>query len=40
VSTNLVDCLSASAYLMRSPPVQVEDDKGRADLVAFLEGNA
>jgi myo-inositol-1-phosphate synthase len=30
--------LSASAYLMKSPPVQVEDDKGRADLEAFIAG--
>jgi myo-inositol-1-phosphate synthase len=30
--------LSASAYLMKSPPVQVEDTKGRADLEAFIRG--
>ena len=30
--------LSASAYLMKSPPVQIEDDKGRADLEAFIRG--
>ncbi len=32
--------LSASAYLMKSPPVQIEDDKGRADLEAFIKGEA
>ncbi|HET7734935.1 MAG TPA: inositol-3-phosphate synthase [Nocardioidaceae bacterium] len=32
--------LSASAYLMKSPPVQIEDDKGRADLEAFIRGDA
>jgi myo-inositol-1-phosphate synthase len=30
--------LSASAYLMKSPPVQVEDTQGRADLEAFIRG--
>jgi myo-inositol-1-phosphate synthase len=30
--------LAASAYLMKSPPVQVEDTKGRADLEAFIRG--
>jgi myo-inositol-1-phosphate synthase len=30
--------LPASAYLMKSPPVQVEDTKGRADLEAFIRG--
>jgi len=30
--------LSASAYLMKSPPVQVEDTEGRADLEAFIRG--
>jgi len=30
--------LSASAYLMKSPPVQVEDTRGRADLEAFIRG--
>jgi myo-inositol-1-phosphate synthase len=30
--------LSASAYLMKSPPVQVEDTQGRADLEAFIHG--
>ncbi|MFI7585993.1 inositol-3-phosphate synthase [Spongisporangium articulatum] len=28
----------ASAYLMKSPPVQVEDTQGRADLEAFIRG--
>jgi myo-inositol-1-phosphate synthase len=32
--------LSASAYLMKSPPVQVEDTQGRADLEAFIRGDA
>jgi myo-inositol-1-phosphate synthase len=31
---------SASAYLMKSPPIQVEDTKGRADLEAFIRGEA
>ena len=30
--------LSASAYLMKSPPVQVEDTQGRVDLEAFIRG--
>ncbi|MFS3127724.1 inositol-3-phosphate synthase [Nocardioides sp. Bht2] len=30
--------LSASAYLMKSPPVQMEDDKGRAELEKFIRG--
>jgi myo-inositol-1-phosphate synthase len=30
--------LSASAYLMKSPPVQVEDTAGRANLEAFIRG--
>ena len=30
--------LPASAYLMKSPPVQVEDTQGRADLEAFIRG--
>jgi myo-inositol-1-phosphate synthase len=30
--------LPASAYLMKSPPVQVEDSRGRADLEAFIRG--
>jgi myo-inositol-1-phosphate synthase len=30
--------LAASAYLMKSPPVQLEDTKGRADLEAFIRG--
>ena len=30
--------LSASAYLMKSPPVQVEDTEGRANLEAFIRG--
>jgi len=30
--------LSASAYLMKSPPVQVEDTQGRIDLEAFIRG--
>jgi myo-inositol-1-phosphate synthase len=29
---------AASAYLMKSPPIQVEDTKGRADLEAFIRG--
>jgi myo-inositol-1-phosphate synthase len=31
---------SASAYLMKSPPVQVEDTQGRADLESFILGDA
>ncbi|MDP3893972.1 inositol-3-phosphate synthase [Nocardioides sp.] len=30
--------LSASAYLMKSPPVQMADDLGRAELEAFIRG--
>jgi myo-inositol-1-phosphate synthase len=30
--------LAASAYLMKSPPVQVEDTRGRAELEAFIRG--
>ena len=30
--------LSASTYLMKSPPVQMADDKGRAQLEAFIAG--
>jgi myo-inositol-1-phosphate synthase len=30
--------LPAAAYLMKSPPVQVEDTQGRADLEAFISG--
>jgi myo-inositol-1-phosphate synthase len=30
--------LSASAYLMKSPPVQMEDDLGRAELEKFIKG--
>jgi myo-inositol-1-phosphate synthase len=30
--------LSASAYLMKSPPVQVEDTQGRTNLEAFIRG--
>ncbi|HLN76627.1 MAG TPA: inositol-3-phosphate synthase [Nocardioidaceae bacterium] len=30
--------LSASTYLMKSPPVQMPDDKGRAQLEAFIRG--
>ncbi len=32
--------LSASAYLMKSPPVQMADDTGRAELEAFISGDA
>jgi len=32
--------LSASTYLMKSPPVQMPDDKGRAELEAFIKGDA
>jgi myo-inositol-1-phosphate synthase len=32
--------LPASAYLMKSPPVQVEDTQGRADLEAFIRGDS
>jgi myo-inositol-1-phosphate synthase len=31
--------LSASTYLMKSPPVQTEDTKGRAQLEAFIRGD-
>ncbi|MFK5583182.1 MULTISPECIES: inositol-3-phosphate synthase [unclassified Serinicoccus] len=30
--------LGASAYLMKSPPVQVNDDEGRAQVEAFIRG--
>ncbi|MFC8190759.1 inositol-3-phosphate synthase [Cellulomonas sp. NPDC057328] len=30
--------LSASTYFMKSPPVQMEDQKGRAELEAFIRG--
>ncbi|MFC6154872.1 inositol-3-phosphate synthase [Nocardioides yefusunii] len=30
--------LPASAYLMKSPPVQMNDDEGRAQLEAFIKG--
>jgi myo-inositol-1-phosphate synthase len=30
--------LSASTYLMKSPPVQMPDDQGRAQLEAFIKG--
>ncbi len=30
--------LSASTYLMKSPPVQMPDDQGRAQLEAFIAG--
>ncbi|MDP3966923.1 MAG: inositol-3-phosphate synthase [Nocardioides sp.] len=30
--------LSASSYLMKSPPVQLPDDQGRADLESFIRG--
>jgi myo-inositol-1-phosphate synthase len=32
--------LSASTYFMKSPPVQMEDTKGRAQLEAFIAGDA
>ena len=32
--------LAASAYLMKSPPIQMEDTHGRADLEAFIQGSA
>jgi myo-inositol-1-phosphate synthase len=32
--------ISASAYLMKSPPVQVEDTQGRVDLESFIRGDA
>ncbi len=32
--------LSASTYFMKSPPVQMEDQKGRAQLEAFIAGDA
>jgi myo-inositol-1-phosphate synthase len=31
--------LSASTYLMKSPPVQMADEKGRAQLEAFIRGD-
>ncbi|HEX5772529.1 MAG TPA: inositol-3-phosphate synthase [Nocardioidaceae bacterium] len=31
--------LSASTYLMKSPPVQMPDDQGRAQLEAFISGD-
>ncbi|HEU5045417.1 MAG TPA: inositol-3-phosphate synthase, partial [Nocardioidaceae bacterium] len=31
--------LSASTYLMKSPPVQMADDKGREQLEAFIRGD-
>ncbi|MGZ4437139.1 MAG: inositol-3-phosphate synthase [Nocardioides sp.] len=31
--------LSASTYLMKSPPVQMPDDKGRAQVEAFIRGD-
>lgn len=31
--------LSASTYFMKSPPVQMEDTKGRAELEAFIAGD-
>jgi len=30
--------IAASAYLMKSPPVQIEDRRGREDLEAFIRG--
>ncbi len=30
--------IPASAYLMKSPPVQIEDTEGRAQLEAFIKG--
>jgi len=30
--------ISASSYLMKSPPVQRPDDEGRAKLEAFIAG--
>ncbi|GGK73613.1 inositol-3-phosphate synthase [Ornithinimicrobium pekingense] len=30
--------IGASAYLMKSPPVQMPDDKGRAEVEAFIRG--
>jgi myo-inositol-1-phosphate synthase len=32
--------LSASSYLMKSPPVQRPDDEGRASVEAFIRGEA
>ncbi|MBC7291889.1 MAG: inositol-3-phosphate synthase [Actinotalea sp.] len=32
--------ISASTYFMKSPPVQMEDTKGRAQLEAFIAGDA
>ena len=31
--------LSASSYLMKSPPVQRPDDEGRASVEAFIRGD-
>ena len=30
--------IPASAYLMKSPPVQIEDTEGRVQLEAFIRG--
>ena len=32
--------LAPSSYFMKSPPVQMEDTKGRAQLEAFIAGDA
>jgi myo-inositol-1-phosphate synthase len=32
--------IGASAYLMKSPPVQLPDDQGRAEMEAFIRGEA
>jgi myo-inositol-1-phosphate synthase len=32
--------IAASAYLMKSPPVQIEDRQGREDLESFIRGEA
>ncbi|AXH96761.1 inositol-3-phosphate synthase [Ornithinimicrobium avium] len=32
--------IGASAYLMKSPPVQMPDDQGRAEVEAFIRGDA
>src|SRR5690606_37083086 len=32
--------IGASAYLMKSPPVQMPDDKGRAVVEAFIRGES
>ncbi len=32
--------IGASAYLMKSPPVQMPDDQGRAEVEAFIRGEA